>query len=307
MDIDGLKAYVESCINKSKNAAEIARKCGISTSALSLFINGKYGAKVDSIAKKIATGLNFYDEKWVVVDSIYSYKQVHTIFASAKERSLWIPISSKAGSGKTQPLVELYNTSADNSVIYIKCRKWHAKLFLTKLASAMGVSIEKCKNCDQIIDVITSHINKMSDKKPILLIDDISKLHDDALFTLIPIYDDTIKKLGMIPSGTETFERRIKRGIGKIDGYDELDSRFGRNYIDLKGATQDDVSNICKANGIQNEEAIEDIWNNIEKKGKVVKRKGQDVKILFVDDLRRLSREIESRLIQSQIAAGLIL
>lgn len=306
MKIEKLKEYVERCVQRSGgNAAEVARKCGIATSTLSQFRSGKYGAKVDQLAKKIAAGLNFYDLEWVLVDSVVSYQQAYTTIMSAKKRSIWLPVSSKAGSGKTQSLIDIYNTSPDNSVVYIKCRKWRARKFLTKLSEAIGLSIDKCRENDQIIDKIVEHFNKIADQRPVLIIDDISKLYDDALLTLIPIYDDTYKRLGAVLSGTETFERRIKKGVGKIDGYDELDGRWGRKYIQLYGATKKNVLDICKANGISSEELRDRIWSEAPKTK--IKIPDTDKEVLFVDDLRALGRMIEAELIQAQISEGLIL
>ena len=105
---------------------------------MSQFRSGKYGANEDSIAEKIASGLNYYENAWNVVESVTSYQQVRTAFVAAKRNHKWMCISSRSGSGKTQSLIDLYNMSADNSVIYLKCRKWTARKFLTKLATCMG-------------------------------------------------------------------------------------------------------------------------------------------------------------------------
>ena len=68
-------------------------------------------------------------------------------------------------------------------------------------------------------------------KSPLLILDDAGKLAHSALCTLIPLYDDTLHRLGAIVAGTETLERNIKRYVGRVEGYDEIDGRFCRNYI----------------------------------------------------------------------------
>ena len=156
---------------------------------------------------------------------------------------------------------------------------------------------------DDLIDVIVSHFNRMADKKPLLILDDAGKLTHSALCTLIPIYDDTLHRMGALVAGTETLERNIKRYVGRIEGYDELDGRFSRNYISLLGATKKDVLAICAANGISSRETGQYIWGKLDKRRKEpVEGSGKSYD--FVDDLRELSGMIEAELIREQIERG---
>ena len=276
MDNQALKTYIEKLINRGSSATELARKCGISDTAMSQFRSGKYGANEDSIAEKIASGLNYYENAWNVVESVTSYQQVRTAFVAAKKNHKWMCISSRSGSGKTQSLIDLYNMSADNSVT-------------------------RYMDNDDLMDLIVSHINRMAGKSPLLILDDAGKLAHSALCTLIPLYDDTLHRLGVIVAGTETLERNIKRYVGRIEGYDEIDGRFCRNYIALLGATKKDVKAICAANGINDTEEQETIW------GKLNKEKKEPVPgkyVWFTDDLRELSGMIEDRIIKQQIERG---
>ena len=278
MDNQALKTYIEKLINRGSSATELARKCGISDTAMSQFRSGKYGANEDSIAEKIASGLNYYENAWNVVESVTSYQQVRTAFVAAKRNHKWMCISSRSGSGKTQSLIDLYNMSTDNSVIYLKCRKWTARKFLTKLATCMGETVTRYMDNDDLMDLVVSHINRMAGKSPLLILDDAGKLAHSALCTLIPLYD-----------------------VGRVEGYDEIDGRFCRNYIALLGATKKDVKAICAANGINDTEEQENIW------GKLNKEKKEPVPgkyVWFTDDLRELSGMIEDRIIKQQIERG---
>lgn len=100
MDKKALKLYIENLINRGSSPAELARRCGVSDTAMSQFRSGKYGANDDNLAAKIASGLYFYENSRNVVDSVTSYKQVMTAFTAAKKKSKWICISSRSGSGK---------------------------------------------------------------------------------------------------------------------------------------------------------------------------------------------------------------
>lgn len=303
MDKQALKQYIDNLVNRGSSAAELARRCGISDAAMSQFRAGKYAASDDILAEKIASGLYFYENSRNVVDTVTSYRQVKTAFVSAKNKSKWFCISSRSGSGKTQSLIDLYNIHGDGSVVYIKCRKWSIRKFLAKLAQAMGEKINSYMDTDEILDVIIAHMNRLADRKPILLIDDAGKLTNAAMCTLIPLYDDTLGRMGCIVAGTETLERTIKRNVGRVEGYDEIDGRFSRNYISLMGATKKDVINICLANGVTNKETAESIWGKLPKTQKQV-REDDTRKVWFADDLRELSGMIDDVVIRQELQTG---
>lgn len=303
MDIQGLKQYIETLVKRGTIPAEIARKCGVSDTTISQFRSGKYGAKEDSIATRIATALNYYDNAWNVVETVSSYQQIKTAFNAAKRNSKWFCISSRSGSGKTQSLIDLYNISADKSVIYLKCRKWTGRKFLTKLAICLGIEVKRYMDNDDLLDAIIQNVNEMAHLHPLLILDDAGKLTHSALCALIPLYDDTFHRMGALVAGTETLERTIKRYVGRVEGYDEIDGRFKRNYISLLGATKKDVCAICEANGVTDKNKQLEIW------GKLDKRKKEPVEgsgkfALFCDDLRELAGMIDNELIHQQLERG---
>lgn len=144
--------------------------------------------------------------------------------------------------------------SADNSVIYLKCRKWTARKFLTKLATCMGETVTRYMDNDDLMDLVVSHINRMAGKSPLLILDDAGKLAHSALCTLIPLYDDTLHRLGAIVAGTETLERNIKRYVGRVEGYDEIDGRFCQELHRIAGSHKEGCQKPCAANGINDTE-----------------------------------------------------
>lgn len=303
MDKNALRQYIETLLQRGSSSAELARRCAVSDTAMSLFRQGKYGANDDTLAEKIATGLHYFENCRVVVDTVTSYRQVKTAFAAARSKCKWFCISSRSGSGKTQSLIDLYNVAGDASVVYIKCRKWSSHKFLTKLATAMGEKVTRYMDNDDLLDLCAAHMNRMASKKPILLIDDAGKLSHSAMNTLIPLYDDTLGRMGCIVAGTETLERNIKRYVGRIEGYDEIDGRFGRNYITLLGATKKDVISICMANGVQSQEEAEIIWGKLPKNQKQP-TEDNPRKYWFADDLRELASMIDDYVIKQEINKG---
>ena len=90
-----------------------------------------------------------------------------------------------------------------------------------------------------------------------------------------------------------------------LKGYDEIDSRLGRSFIELPGATESEVHDICLANHLD-EAAAERVWMEVEKVKKVFptrNKKGETrEKSLFIcEDLRRLMRLVK----REQISVGL--
>ncbi len=303
MNKESLKQYIENLISRGSTASELARRCGISDAAMSQFRAGTYAGKDDILSEKIASGLYYFENSRTVVDTVTSYRQVKTAFVAARAKHKWVCISSRSGSGKTQSLIDLYNTHCDGAVVYLKCRKWSSRKFLSKLAQAMGEKVDRYMDNDSILDVIVAHMNHLADRKPILMIDDAGKLTHSAMCTLIPLYDDTLGRMGCIVAGTETLERNIKRWVGRIEGYDEIDGRFSRNYISLLGATKKDVIAICLANGVKDKETAELIWGKLPK----VRKQPSETdgrQVMFADDLRELAGMIDDVVIRSEIAEG---
>ncbi len=136
--------------------------------------------------------------------------------------------------------------------------------------------------------------------KPLLIIDEADKLRPAALRSLIPIYNELEEQLGMVIMGTDNLEKEVKRGV-RFDkkGFDEIDSRFGRNFIHLVGATQKDVADICAANGITDTVLQTSIFKECEPRQIMVQNQPRTV----VEDLRRVKRAVQRELLLMQEAA----
>jgi type II secretory pathway predicted ATPase ExeA len=126
--------------------------------------------------------------------------------------------------------------------------------------------------------------------KPLLIIDEADKLRPAALRSLIPLYNNLEGQLGLVIMGTDNLEKEIKRGVKfNQKGMDEIDSRFGRNFIHLMGATKNDVVRICEANGITDKALAAALFKECEPRQ--VQVQGQHT--LVIEDLRRLKRCVE--------------
>lgn len=110
MNRNGLMKHVGDWITRLGSQNKVAEKCSISSTALSQWMNGKYGADTTELDKKIASALGYQEDGWKVVTTIKNYQKIEFVFRSCKQQSMWMAISNKAGSGKTQTLEHLFNS-----------------------------------------------------------------------------------------------------------------------------------------------------------------------------------------------------
>lgn len=307
MNKNGIIKHIELWKTKLGSMSAVARKCYINVGALSTILNGKYGANESAMLQKIAKSLEYRESNWNIVRSIHNYRTLQSVFSDAKNESMWFCVSNKAGSGKTGTFEDLFNLDTTGTVVFIQAEEWSARQFLTKLIEkTIG---EKAleggyKNIAQLTDMVAGYFNDMSLHRPVLKIDEADKLRPAALRTLIPIFNRTEDRLGLILSGTENLEKEIKRGV-KLHkkGFDELESRFGRTYITLRGASQKEVFQICAANGLPNEDAQLRVWGELDKTQKqtTVKTSNgtKETMVEYAEDFRKIKRLIKRELLKT--------
>lgn len=310
MNRNGIIKHIELYKQKLGSYAAVARKCNVNVGAMSTMLRGKYGADETQLLQKIAKQLDYRENNWQVVPSISNYRNIAAVYNDAKESSMWFAISNKAGSGKTQTLEDLFNRDASGTSVFVQAEEWSGRQFLIKLIEKI-IGDEPLKgsykSVSALTDIVVGYFNDMSLEHPVLLIDEADKLRPAALRTLIPIYNRTEHRLGVILSGTENFEKEIKSGVRLCKkGFDELESRFGRTYIHLKGATEQEVYAICEANGMKVKEVQAHIWGELEKVKKLTSVRTangtKDVMISYVEDFRRLMRLVKRELLINKAA-----
>lgn len=302
--------HVQDWITRLGSQSKVAEKIGVSVASLSLWLNGKYGADTSKMDAKIAAALGYQEDGWQVVTSIANYRKIEFVVRSCKQESMWMAISNKAGSGKTQTLEHLFNRDFSGSVIFIQAEEWNARQFLLELAErTCGVPKRAYTDIPTLLKLITEYLNRLAADQPLLIIDEADKLRPAALRKLIPIYNRTEHRLGCVLAGTENLHKEIARGVrNNLKGYDEIDSRLGRTFIDLPGATEQEVRDICLANRLDNEAAGR-VWNEVEKVKKITKVKSRndgavrEKSVFICEDLRRLMRLIKKEQLANRLNA----
>lgn len=305
MNRNAIIKHVELWKTKLGSISAVARKCNINVGALSTILNGKYGANESAMLQKIARALDYRENNWNIVRKIHNYRTLETVFNDAKKESMWFCVSNKGGSGKTGTFEDLFNLDQTGTVTFIQAEEWSARQFLMKLVekTAGEKALEGgYKTIAQLTDIVAGYFNDMSLERPILKIDEADKLRPAAKRTLIPLYNRTEDRLGVILSGTENLEKEMKQGVRlRKKGYDELESRFGRTYITLRGASQKEVFEICTANGLTNEDVHMRVWGELEKCAKQTTVKTatgtKDIMVEYAEDFRKIKRLIKRELL----------
>jgi DNA transposition AAA+ family ATPase len=304
MNTDKLKRHVKDWVSRLGSQSRVAEKCGISPTALSQWLSGKYGAETESLTKTIVRGLGYRESDWRIATSITNFKKIEFVFSSCRQHGLWMAVSNKAGSGKTQTLNYLFDSDVSGNVIYLQAEEWSARQFVVALAEkTCGVPKRGYTDISALIRMISDYVNTLS--RPVLIIDEADKLKPSAFRRLIPLYNQTEHHLGCLLAGTDNLKKEIQRGVRcSLKGYDEMDSRLGRSYIELPGATEKEVSEICRLNGL-NEEQSAVVWNEVEKVKKTAKVKTSkgitEKPVFFCEDLRRLMRLVRREQIANNI------
>lgn len=308
-EITFIKNWVAK-LNDSKGKggqAAVARRCGVSESTITRIVNGSYGADGDKILSQILYRLHYRPDGWTVLESISNYRQVAVTLADARNDAMWFGIANKAGSGKTCALQDLYQRDTTGAVTYLQAEEWSARQFIIELAKqTIGEPKGAYKSIPVIIEKIAEYYNCLFLQKPVILIDEGDKLKPAALRSLISLFNKTEDRLGLVISGTENLEKEIKRGVKySKKGYDEIDSRLGRVFTYLRGATYEEVLEICRVNGIEDENTRVAIWDELEKTSKetIVKTKSgktRSMMIEYVEDFRIIKRVVKRQLLMQR-------
>ncbi len=268
--------------------SKVATKTGVSKATISQMRNGNWELIKDEMWLSVASSLGYQPKKWNLA-TITNYRMLTKVLSDAKTESMFFGVSHSAGSGKTATI----NNFAEKTpnVYVIQAREWARREFLLNLAKNLGIDKGKgYVSVDKIGMKIITFFKERSHQNPMLIIDEADKLKPSALRYIIPFFNYLDDSCGLVIAGTDNLEKEIKRGVRyNKKGYDEIDSRLGRNFIHLLGATKPDVHAICSANGILDKSTKDEIFN--EASPKTIMFAGAQYKVIA--DLRRVKRIIK--------------
>jgi len=278
----------------------VANKAGVSEATISQMVNNNWAQIADSMWLKVAAALGWKTTGWALSE-ITNTRILYSVFRDSKAKSAFFAVSHRAGSGKTASAKSFAELEFRSGVYFIQCREWGRNAFLQNICQELGIDQGRGQtSADDLLQKIVRFFQDRVNMKPLLIIDEADKLRPAALRILIPLYNFLENQVGVVIMGTDNLEKEIKRGVKySAKGMDEIDSRFGRNFIHLYGASKVDVQRICEANGITNKTLANSIFTECEPR----QVKINDSYVMMIEDLRRLKRCIEREQLRTAEAA----
>lgn len=263
---------------ESQNRAANSLK-GVSSAVISQIKNGKTDLISDEMWRNIASQIGSTEKDWVIVETT-DYKRVLFFLNDAQKNSNVYGIIGEAGTGKSQA-TKHYNSKSER-VYLIQCNEyWNRKMFMSELLTAMGKDYSGLTVGEMMMQIVTT---LKKEDKPLIIMDEADKLTDQVLYFFITLYNSLEDNCGIVMCATDHLEKRIKKGLRlNKKGYKEIYSRLGRKFIELKGASNKDITSICRSNGIDDSLRIQSIINESE------------------GDLRRVKREVHKIKLESQL------
>lgn len=290
-----IAALVQQERDRLGSMKAVAAKCNVSEATISQIINEKWEQIADRMWRNIGQALGWTSNGWQLVETTNS-RLLYNVFSDAKEHSLFMMVSHKAGSGKTASGQTFAQLNAREAVYFIQAREWSRRQFLLELCRTLGITLGPGYNTtEDMIASVSTFFNQRQHMRPLLILDEADKLKADALRVLIPLYNELEDKVGMVMMGTDNLERTINIGVQwSKKGFDEIHSRFGGRFIHLYGSTWNDVKAICEANGIYDQATQKQIWDEAQPKQYNV----QGRFVHMIEDLRRVKRSVQREIIK---------
>lgn len=249
--------------------SRVAWQADVSVATINKIINYKWLNVSDEMFRRVVANLRI-ELFWRTAETA-NFKLIQDFCKTAQKQAISIAISEHAGKGKSNAYT--HYEREQTGVVYVECKNfWTKKEYCKALCSAAG--IETHGTLQTLIARFIKHIKGLG--APLIIIDQFDKLKDNQMDLFMDLYNEMDGNCGFILSGVRHLEKRILRGVQmeKI-GHEELYSRIGRKFIRLDPISFQDVKLVCNANGLHDESAINEIYNQC------------------AQDLRRVKREVE--------------
>jgi len=252
------KKEVQSILNNWTNPLPLLNISNVSETTISNIINGNWQNISEEVWHAIGAQIRYsHKSSWSIVHT-QDFNLLTTIFNDSKEFANVFAVVAPAGSGKSTTSSQYEQNN--HNVYHLVCAEYfNRKTFLSKLLEKLGK--DGSGSVTEMMDMVVETL--MKEERPIIILDEADKLTDQVLYFFITLYNMLKGKCGIVMLSTDYLSKRINRGR-KLNkkGYNEIFSRIGRRFINLRGTTKEDVIAICEANGLSLPQEISAIQND---------------------------------------------
>ena len=259
----------EYCEMKGSQKRAATSLVGVSPATVTQIVTGKWELINEKMWRSIAAQIGVKQTRWNIVET-RNYKALSEIFADAQENALVLAVCGEAGTGKS---LTAAHYGAENPNVYVlACSEyWNRKTFLRELLRVMGKNPAGDTVGDMVDDVVMALKRR---ENPLIILDEADKLSDQVVFFFITFYNKLEDYCGIVLMATDYLEKKVRRGLRlNKKGYKEIYSRIGRRFVAMPGLSATDISDVCRANGVEGLREIDTVKKDCEGDLRRVKRK----------------------------------
>lgn len=267
------------CQRYSSNNMAAASLKNISAATISNILNGKYNLISEDMWRRLESQL-VRNEGWQIFET-GAYRDMEQFMGYAQQHSSVMWIAAPAGIGKSTAAASY--TALHRHVFRLTCAPDMTRSdFVHELAGQIGVRTNGMSIRESFHEIL-KHLVTL--ERPLLIFDEADKLADSVMYYFIAIYNALEDRCGIVFLSTSAIKKRITRGVLKDKkGYDEIESRICRRYVDLTPVSAAEIEQICLANGLQDPAAIARVKADVKAYGNDLRRVKQSVnrELLYV-------------------------
>lgn len=259
----------EYCEMKGSQKRAATSLVGVSPATVTQIVTGKWELINEKMWRSIAAQIGVKQTRWNIVET-RNYKALSDIFSDAQENALVLAVCGEAGTGKS---LTAAHYGAENPNVYVlACSEyWNRKTFLRELLRVMGKNPAGDTVGDMVDDVVMALKRR---ENPLIILDEADKLSDQVMFFFITFYNKLEDYCGIVLMATDYLEKKVRRGLRlNKKGYKEIYSRIGRRFVAMPGLSETDISDVCRANGVEGLREIDTVKKDCEGDLRRVKRK----------------------------------
>ena len=259
----------EYCEMKGSQKRAATSLVGVSPATVTQIVTGKWELINEKMWRNVAAQIGVKQTRWNIVET-RNYRALSEIFADAQENALVLAVCGEAGTGKSLTAAH-YGAEKPNVYVLACSEYWNRKTFLRELLRVMGKNPAGDTVGDMVDDVVMALKRR---ENPLIILDEADKLSDQVMFFFITFYNKLEDYCGIVLMATDYLEKKVRRGLRlNKKGYKEIYSRIGRRFVAMPGLSETDISDVCRANGVEGLREIDTVKKDCEGDLRRVKRK----------------------------------